>query len=83
MPNERLLEFDVRDGWEPLCDFLHKPIPKEPFPRTNQRYEFLALEPEWSKTIRERLEIIPGQIISKSLQVEDRSNCSKMAENDT
>ena len=33
---ERLLEFDVRSGWPPLCEFLDVPIPvNEPFPRAN------------------------------------------------
>lgn len=33
---ERLLEFDVRNGWPPLCEFLRVPIPvNEPFPRAN------------------------------------------------
>ena len=33
---DRLLEWSVEDGWEPLCQFLGKPVPKdEPFPRTN------------------------------------------------
>jgi hypothetical protein len=31
----RLLTFDVREGWEPLCRFLEVPIPDEPFPRLN------------------------------------------------
>ena len=31
----RLLVFDVREGWEPLCRFLEVPIPDEPFPRLN------------------------------------------------
>jgi Sulfotransferase domain len=31
----RLLEFDVREGWAPLCRFLDVPIPDEPFPRLN------------------------------------------------
>jgi hypothetical protein len=31
----RLLEFDVREGWVPLCRFLDVPIPDEPFPRLN------------------------------------------------
>jgi hypothetical protein len=33
---DRLLEFDVRDGWPPLCEFLGVPVPEGvPFPRTN------------------------------------------------
>jgi hypothetical protein len=25
----------LSDGWEPLCKFLGKPVPDEPFPRVN------------------------------------------------
>ncbi|KAI1261501.1 P-loop containing nucleoside triphosphate hydrolase protein [Xylariaceae sp. FL1019] len=35
VPKERLLEMDLAGGWEPLCEFLDKPIPDEPFPRLN------------------------------------------------
>ena len=31
----RLLVFDVREGWGPLCRFLEVPIPDEAFPRLN------------------------------------------------
>ena len=34
-PSERLLVFDVAQGWEPLCDFLNVPMPAQPFPRLN------------------------------------------------
>lgn len=34
-PPERLLVFDVADGWEPLCEFLHVPVPQGPFPHLN------------------------------------------------
>ena len=34
-PKEKLLTFDVRDGWEPLCKFLDKPVPNVPFPNSN------------------------------------------------
>ena len=33
----RLLEFDLSPGWEPLCKFLGKNVPKDqPFPRVNE-----------------------------------------------
>lgn len=33
---DRILEFDLyNDGWEELCAFLGKEVPKEPFPRMN------------------------------------------------
>lgn len=35
IPAERLLVFDVREGWEPLCAFLDVPVPAAPFPRVN------------------------------------------------
>lgn len=35
VPADRLIFFDVRDGWGPLCEVLGKPIPNEPFPRIN------------------------------------------------
>jgi Sulfotransferase domain len=36
VPPERLLVFDVREGWAPLCDFLGVEAPEEPFPRLNE-----------------------------------------------
>ena len=35
VPKERLLVFEVKEGWEPLCKFLEVPEPNEPFPRVN------------------------------------------------
>jgi hypothetical protein len=40
IPADRLLVFEVRQGWGPLCEFLGSPEPDEPFPRTNHREEF-------------------------------------------
>jgi hypothetical protein len=39
---ERLLVFNVSDGWQPLCDFLDLPVPNEPFPRSNDQDAFVA-----------------------------------------
>ncbi|MGF1473745.1 MAG: sulfotransferase family protein [Rubrobacteraceae bacterium] len=39
VPPERLLVFDVRDGWEPLCGFLGVGVPDRPFPRLNESRE--------------------------------------------
>ena len=36
-PKERLLEFDLKDGWGPLCGFLGKEEPEVSFPRLNER----------------------------------------------
>jgi Sulfotransferase domain len=37
IPPDRLLVFDVREGWAPLCGFLGVPIPSTAFPRLNSR----------------------------------------------
>lgn len=36
IPAERLLVFQVSQGWEPLCDFLGVPVPDTPFPHLNE-----------------------------------------------
>lgn len=43
VPEEKLLVYEVKEGWEPLCQFLGKEIPDEPFPRVNDRVEFIGL----------------------------------------
>jgi hypothetical protein len=35
VPKDRLLEYYVKDGWEPLCKFLHVDHPGVEFPRGN------------------------------------------------
>lgn len=36
IPSDKLLEYDVRQGWEPLCKFLNvEECPQVPFPKTN------------------------------------------------
>jgi hypothetical protein len=42
IPPERLLIYEARDGWEPLCDFLDVRTPAEPYPSENSRAEFIA-----------------------------------------
>jgi hypothetical protein len=43
IPANQLLEFEAKDGWEPLCEFLGTAVPDMPFPRTNNREEFWDL----------------------------------------
>jgi len=41
VPPERLLVYDVKDGWKPLCDFLGRPVPQDAaFPNLNDRLFF-------------------------------------------
>jgi hypothetical protein len=41
VPEERLLVWEVTDGWEPLCEFLEVPVPSEPVPHINDTASFL------------------------------------------
>lgn len=36
----QLLEYKLGDGWEPLCEFLGKPVPDMPFPNVNDSAMF-------------------------------------------
>ncbi|MBS9716088.1 sulfotransferase family protein [Pseudohalocynthiibacter aestuariivivens] len=40
LPADRLLVFDVAQGWDPLCNFLEVPVPDGPFPHLNELNEF-------------------------------------------
>lgn len=35
-PAERLLVFHPKQGWEPLCKHVGKPVPSKSFPKTNE-----------------------------------------------
>jgi hypothetical protein len=39
---ERLLVYDVAEGWAPLCRFLGVAVPAAPFPHNNTTKDFLA-----------------------------------------
>ena len=40
VPKERLLVFEAKQGWAPLCAFLDVPVPDGAFPRVNDTAEF-------------------------------------------
>lgn len=40
VPPEKLLVYNVKEGWEPLCAFLGVPVPDKLFPRLNDRASF-------------------------------------------
>lgn len=43
VPAEKLLVYDIRTGWEPLCKFLDLPVPTEALPHLNKRENFKAM----------------------------------------
>ena len=55
IPPQRLLVYDLAAGWPPLCAFLERPIPSEPFPHLNTRAGFLREylgKPERRRTLK-------------------------------
>ncbi len=46
VPKDKLLIFDVSEGWVPLCGFLNVEIPYEAFPDTNSRASFFKHKPK-------------------------------------
>jgi hypothetical protein len=43
VPADRLLAYEVSQGWEPLCDFLDVPVPDGPMPHLNDAASFRAM----------------------------------------
>merc|ERR1719184_10882 len=41
VPKEKLLVWEVKEGWAPLCEFLGVPEPSTSFPRVNDTAEIL------------------------------------------
>lgn len=55
VPPEKLLIFEVKEGWQPLCDFLGVPVPDVPFPHVNDRENILRQ----FKRLRWTLHLLP------------------------
>jgi len=49
VPKDKLLVYDVRDGWPPLCKFLGVPEPPEPLPHLNKKENFKEMLPKLMK----------------------------------
>jgi hypothetical protein len=67
VPAERLLVWNPKDGWEPLCELLELPVPEQPLPHVNDTEAFqksLIMAPainsinEWWE--REKPEPVPA-----------------------
>ena len=43
IPRERLLVFEAKQGWEPLCKFLGVPVPSIAYPRVNTTEDFQTM----------------------------------------
>ncbi|KAK5118311.1 hypothetical protein LTR62_002824 [Meristemomyces frigidus] len=66
VPRERLLVFDLKQGWEPLCAFLGKSMPDVPFPRVN---ETTAVQEKIQLFIRESFVRSAVRFVTRALPV--------------
>merc|ERR1711924_515033 len=41
VPRQKLLQFNVKQGWVPLCTFLNVSVPDQPFPHVNSTRELI------------------------------------------
>jgi Sulfotransferase domain len=63
VPAERLLVWEVGEGWEPLCAFLGVEVPDEPLPHANDRGTFLERVIDGAlSTLREWRESKPAAV---------------------
>ena len=72
-PDDRLLTYEVRQGWEPLCAFLELPVPDTPFPHINSRDETAAMIESMmatSGTIKERMADAAGDLFGDKREQE-------------
>ena len=49
VPQEKLLIYDVREGWAPICKFLGVEEPSEPLPHLNKKENFKEMLPQLMK----------------------------------
>ena len=56
-PKDQFLEFNIKDGWNPLCEFLKVSIPETEFPHENKKgsytQEMLDKNPVFKRMQRE------------------------------
>jgi hypothetical protein len=43
VPADKLLVYEIKQGWEPLCEFLEVPVPDTPMPHLNDATSFRAM----------------------------------------
>ncbi|MCJ1478616.1 hypothetical protein MMC13_007297 [Lambiella insularis] len=68
-PKERLLEYKLGSGWEPLCTFLGKEMPDVPFPRLNERESMTRVFEQMGIKAIKRSMVNLGLMISASTVV--------------
>ena len=58
VPKENLLDnYNVKQGWKPICDFLGKDIPLEDFPKVNDTEGYFKALETFSKELKDEEEV--------------------------
>src|SRR5829696_8173711 len=75
VPTQSLLVFDVKQGWQPLCEFLGIPVPDgEPFPHVNDSEAFqkrvqARVQERFVRSIMRLMGIVAGEIATLTILV--------------
>ncbi|KAL8798118.1 MAG: hypothetical protein Q9182_006945 [Xanthomendoza sp. 2 TL-2023] len=67
VPPEQRLEFNLNQGWEPICKFLGHEVPNKPFPHVNDSASFDAgikvlIKRMWIRAAKQNLPFILGTV---------------------
>jgi Sulfotransferase domain len=61
VPVDRLLVYEVKDGWEPMCVFLEVGVPEgKPFPHLNDTAAFVRM-------VQQRVAVVSAVLIGGTL----------------
>ena len=75
VPAEKLLVYEVKDGWDPLCDFLGVEVPDKAFPHLNDTAEMRRR----ARTMRVISFAAPALVLAGSLYLARRGLARKRA----
>ncbi|KAL3320017.1 hypothetical protein Ciccas_001296 [Cichlidogyrus casuarinus] len=73
IPKNRLLLFNAKDGWDPLCKFLGKSKPNIPYPHVNRRDKSRRL---WD--FQARVALVLNALLVLAFAIGLGSICSKV-----
>lgn len=63
LSSDKVLVFDVKEGWEPLCRFLGRAVPEDPFPHVNDTEVFRkGMHKRWKECFVKNLLLLGGTL---------------------
>jgi len=70
VPQEKLLVFNVKDGWKPLCEFLNVDVPVgKPFPHVWTTENFQVMIAQKRRRAIKRLVVVTGVLVIATITV--------------